>query len=89
MKFSPFGTTVDFISPDKRGVMRIKNVKVPIKTSALQFSELKHLQGCINDMETRPDWGYQGDNFIIQEDKKDNWQVLTGIVKSKSKHEWL
>ena len=40
-------------------------------------------------METRPDWGYQGDNFIIQEDKKDNWQVLTGIVKSKSKHEWL
>ena len=41
-------------------------------------------------METRPDWGYAGDNFVIQDDtKRNNWQVLTGIVKSKSKHEWL
>ena len=31
---------VELISPNKKGIVRIKNCKVPISTSALRFEEL-------------------------------------------------
>ena len=40
MKFSPGQTTVELISPDKIGKLRIKNVAVPIASNALRFQEL-------------------------------------------------
>ena len=41
-------------------------------------------------MDTQPDFGYQGDNFVIHDQtRRNNWQVLTELVKSKNKHEWL
>ena len=63
--FSPAGTTVDFISPNKQGMMRIRNVHVPISTNALRFMELRHIEDAINDLGTMPDFGYGDDNVVI------------------------
>ena len=35
---------VELISPNKQGIFRIKNCKVPISTSALRFEELQHIE---------------------------------------------
>ena len=42
-------------------------------------------------MEVCPDFGYEGDNFCLEkdEDAPRNWKLLTEIISSKSKHEWL
>ena len=51
--------------------------------------ELKHIEDQINDMGVMPDFGYEGDNFVIQkEGAPRNWKLLTEIVSS-NKHEWL
>ena len=41
-------------------------------------------------MEVKPDFGYEKDNFILEEEEgaPRNWELLTEIVSSK-KHEWL
>ena len=37
-----------------------------------------------------PDFGYEGDNFMIQrEDSPKNWRLLAEIISNKKKHEWL
>ena len=42
-------------------------------------------------MEVCPDFGYAGDNFCLDpdEDAPRNWKLLTDIINSKRKHEWL
>ena len=62
-------------------MMRIKNVNVPISTNALRFMELKHIEEQILEMGVMPDFGYEGDNFVIQkEGAPRNWKLLTEIV---------
>ena len=41
-------------------------------------------------MEVKPDFGYEGDNFCLDEDHDAprNWQLLSEIISSR-KHEWL
>ena len=41
-------------------------------------------------MEVKPDFGYEGDNFILEEEEgaPRNWELLAEIV-SCNKHEWL
>ena len=38
-----------------------------------------------------PDFGYEGDNFIIERSKEAprNWRLLTDFVYNKDKYEWL
>ena len=42
-------------------------------------------------MQTMPDFGYEGDNFIIERSKEAprNWRLLTDFVYNKDKYEWL
>ena len=38
-----------------------------------------------------PDFGYDGDNFVIERstDAPRNWKLLTDFVYNKDKYEWL
>ena len=47
------------------GKIKIKNPKVPIKTSAAGFAELKYIELQMKELEVVPDFGYEGDNFCI------------------------
>ena len=42
-------------------------------------------------MQAMPDFGYDGDNFVIErdEDAPRNWKLLTDFVYNKDKYEWL
>lgn len=42
-------------------------------------------------MQTMPDFGYEGDNFIIERSQgaPRNWKLLTDFVYNKDKYEWL
>ena len=42
-------------------------------------------------MQTMPDFGYDGDNFVIERssDAPRNWKLLTDFVYNKDKYEWL
>ena len=42
-------------------------------------------------MQTMPDFGYHGDNFVIERDTEAprNWKLLTDFVYNKDKYEWL
>ena len=37
-----------------------------------------------------PDFGYDCDNFLLENtDAPRNWQLMTGLLSGKNKHEWL
>ena len=42
-------------------------------------------------MEVCPDFGYEGDNFLIEreEGSPKNWKLMSEVISSKRKHEWL
>ena len=42
-------------------------------------------------MEVCPDFGYEGDNYFLEKDEEAprNWKLITEIISSKRKHEWL
>lgn len=42
-------------------------------------------------MQTMPDFGYEGDNFVIERSAEAprNWKLLTDFVYNKDKYEWL
>ena len=71
--------------------MRIYNCKVKISSNALRFNELKHIEDQISSMEVCPDFGYEGDNYFLEKDEEAprNWKLITEIISSKRKHEWL
>ena len=72
-------------------MLKIKNSKIPIRSDALRFQELMHIESQIINMQTMPDFGYEGDNFIIErsEEAPKNWKLLTDFVYNKDKYEWL
>ena len=82
---------IELVSPNLKGVLKIKNPKVPIASDALRFAELKHIEDTITGMQTMPDFGYDGDNFVIErsQDAPKNWKLLTDFVYNKDKYEWL
>ena len=89
MRFTD-GNSVELISPNKTGVFRIKNVKVPISTSYLRFEELSHIERQIAEMKVMPDFGYEGDNFVLEKaEAPRNWRLLTDVIYNKDKYEWL
>jgi len=85
------GKTVELHSPSVRGVIKIRNCKVPIASDALRFQELKHIENQMSNMTAMPDFGYDGDNFVIDRpgDAPRNWRLLTDFVYNKDKYEWL
>ena len=85
------GKTVELISPNEQGILRIKNPKIAIASDALRFQELTHIENTIVGMSTMPDFGYEGDNFVIERsnDAPRNWRLLTDFVYNKDKYEWL
>ena len=50
-----------------------------------------HIESTIVGMQTMPDFGYQGDNFVIERsaDAPRNWKLLTDFIYNKDKYEWL
>ena len=83
--------TIELISPNQGTVMKIKNTKIPIASDHLRFQELVHIENAIVGMTTMPDFGYDGDNFVIErsQDAPRNWKLLTDFVYNKDKYEWL
>ena len=47
-------------------MLRIRNPKIAIASDPLRFQELMHIEQQIVNMQTMPDFGYEGDNFIIE-----------------------
>lgn len=85
------GKTIELVSPNQKGFLRIRNSKIPITSDALRFQELQHIEDTITGMSTMPDFGYEGDNFVIErsQDAPRNWKLLTDFVYNKDKYEWL
>ena len=85
------GKTVELVSPNQQGILRIKDPKIAITSDALRFQELAHIENTIVGMSTMPDFGYEGDNFVIERsnDAPRNWRLLTDFVYNKDKYEWL
>ena len=83
--------TIELISPNTHTVLKIRNSKIPIASDHLRFQELLHIENAIVGMSTMPDFGYGGDNFVIErsEDAPRNWKLLTDFVYNKDKYEWL
>lgn len=91
IKYAIDGKSVELSGPTQRGVLRIRNPKVPISSNALRFQELMHIENTIVGMQAMPDFGYDGDNFVIERDAEAprNWKLLTDFVYNKDKYEWL
>lgn len=85
------GKTIELISPQQKTVLKIRNAKIPITSNALRYQELKHIEDTIVSMQAMPDFGYDGDNFVIErsQDAPRNWKLLTDFVYNKDKYEWL
>ena len=82
---------IELISPAQHTVLKIRNSKIPIASDALRFQELVHIENAIVGMSVMPDFGYEGDNFVIErsQDAPRNWKLLTDFVYNKDKYEWL
>ena len=72
-------------------MLKIRNSKIPIASDALRFEELRHIENTIVGMQSMPDFGYDGDNFVIERSHEAprNWKLLTDFVYNKDKYEWL
>lgn len=79
------------VSPGQVGVMKIRNARIPVASDPLRFEELQHIENTIIGMQTMPDFGYEGDNFVIErsQDAPRNWKLLTDFIYNKDKYEWL
>lgn len=82
---------IELTSPNTNSVVKIRNPKIPIASDYLRFQELMHIENAIIGMTTMPDFGYDGDNFVIErsQDAPRNWKLLTDFVYNKDKYEWL
>ena len=58
--------TIELISPNESTVMKVRNPKIQIASDPLRFQELVHIENAIVGMTTMPDFGYDGDNFVIE-----------------------
>ncbi len=54
-------------SPVTGQIIKIKNPKVEIRASAEGLRDLMHIEEQIIGMSTLPDFGYQEDNYILNE----------------------
>ena len=79
---------VELISPNKKGIFRIKNCNIPISTSDLRLEELQHIEDQMNELSSMPDFGYEGQNFVTENDQgARNWKLLTNVVFNSEKYE--
>ena len=85
------GKTVEIISPNMKGVLKIKGSKVNIAPNPIRFEELKYIEKSITDMSVIPDFGYEKDNYILDRgpDAPKNWKLLTDFIWNRDKYMWL
>lgn len=50
IRFTENGKTIELISPGSKGVLKIRNSKIPIASDALRFEELRHIENTIVGM---------------------------------------
>jgi hypothetical protein len=43
----------------------------------------------MKELEVVPDFGYEADNFCIQREGGNGWQVLLGLLGNKDRYQWL
>lgn len=77
-------------SPLMGGYVEIRNPQVPIITTAKGLAELKYVESQIKTLEVVPDFGYEGDNFVIEEKQGHNgWNTLTQLIGKPERYQWL
>ena len=83
-------SSVYLISPTFGDKIRIRKPKCRFGTSKLALKELKHVEEQIMAMGVLPDFGYDTDNYILdQHDSMNKWRLLTGLIGDGEKFSWL
>lgn len=96
---------VDGVSPyiekDERGNVLLTSPtfgnKISIRRPVVRFGssknalkELKHVEEQIQEMGVLPDFGYDQDNYILdQHESQNKWKLLTGLIGDNEKFSWL
>ena len=91
IRYKDEGKTIEIISPQMKGILRIKGSKVNIAPNPLRFEELQYIESAIVSMKGLPDFGYEEDNFVLDRhpDAPRNWKLLTDFVWNRDKYMWL
>ena len=80
-------------SPTTGQVIKIRNPKIEIRASSEALKDLMHIEEQITGMSMMPDFGYQEDNYILNEkndEGEDKWKLLSRLVIGKEdKFGWL
>lgn len=80
-------------SPTTGKVIQIKNPKIEIRASSEGLKDLMRIEEQITGMSMLPDFGYQQDNYIINQkggEEADKWKLLSRLVTGKEdKFGWL
>ena len=80
-------------SPTTGQVIKIRNPKIEIRASPEGLKDLMHIEEQITGMSMMPDFGYQEDNYILNEkndEGEDKWKLLSRLVIGKEdKFGWL
>ena len=80
-------------SPTTGQVIKIRNPKIEIRASSEGLKDLMHIEEQITGMSMMPDFGYQEDNYILNEkndEGEDKWKLLSRLVIGKEdKFGWL
>lgn len=77
-------------SPTFGDRITIEKPKCRFGSSKNALKDLKHIEAQIAGMEVLPDFGYDNDNYILEHHESHNkWNTLIGLLKDKSKFEWL
>jgi hypothetical protein len=81
---------VSLISPTTGEIIKIKNCRARIATSADGLNDLKRLEEQIIGQTVLPDFGYAGDNYILEREEATNkWSLLTELLGNNEKYQWL
>jgi hypothetical protein len=67
MKFDEKNKMLYLKSPTTGKVISIKDPKIQIRASSEGMAELKHVEEQIIGMTSLPDFGYQEDNYLLNE----------------------
>ena len=81
---------VYLISPTFGDKIKIRNPAVRFGSSKNALKELMHVEEQILGMGVLPDFGYDQDNYILdQHESQNKWRLLTGLIGDNEKFSWL